>query len=103
MNIRNVERNIVAASGLLKCLSHKGRLQVLCALSEREMNVGSLEKITGLSQSALSQHLALLRKKKIVKTRREAQTIYYSLNDPDVHTVLDCLGSLYKEQVEVLA
>ena len=79
------------AAHLLKALSNEKRLQIACVLFEGERAVGELEKIVGLSQSALSQHLARLRRDDIVKTRREAQTIYYSLSDPSVPKLLDAL------------
>lgn len=96
MDIHEVEQNIDIAVKLLKCFSNKYRLQVLCALYKGEKNVSELEAIVGLSQSALSQHLARLRKDKIVKTRRDSQIIYYSLNaDSDSESVLKCLYEIY--------
>lgn len=68
------------ASALLKAMGNKHRLMILCHLSETEACVSALEKVVGLSQSALSQHLAKLRNENLVKTRRHAQTIYYSLS-----------------------
>jgi DNA-binding transcriptional ArsR family regulator len=68
------------ASALLKAMGNKHRLMILCHLSETEACVSALEKVVGLSQSALSQHLAKLRHENLVKTRRHAQTIYYSLS-----------------------
>src|SRR3546814_5329706 len=67
------------AAALLKALAHPARLLVLCQLVEGEASVGELQPITGLSMSALSQHLAVLREMELVTTRREAQTIYYAL------------------------
>ena len=64
-------------------------------MSEQELNVGELEKIVGLSQSALSQHLAVLRAENIVKTRRVAQTIFYSIRSDKVLKVLQLLDGLY--------
>ncbi len=66
-----------------------------------ERTVGELEEIVGLSQSALSQHLARLRRSDIVKTRREAQTIHYSIADPGVTKVIGALYDLYCGQVAV--
>jgi DNA-binding transcriptional ArsR family regulator len=68
---------------------------VLCQLSKGEKNVGELERIVGLSQSALSQHLARLRNDSLVKTRREAQTIYYSLAGGEATAVIEALCRLY--------
>ena len=69
------------AARLMKALAHESRLLVLCVLSEGERSVGELNVEVGLSQSALSQHLAVLRRDGLVETRREAQTIYYRLAD----------------------
>ncbi len=71
------------------------RLMILCQLSKGERNVGELERIVGLSQSALSQHLARLRNDNLVKTRRAAQTIYYSLAGEEAAAVIDTLCRLY--------
>lgn len=71
--------SIHAVSKLLKALANQKRLEILCQLIEGEKNVGELERKVALSQSALSQHLARLRADDIVATRRDAQTIYYSL------------------------
>ena len=71
------------------------RLMILCQLSKGEKNVGELERIVGLSQSALSQHLARLRTDHLVKTRREAQTIYYSLAGEEAAAVIETLCRLY--------
>ena len=64
---------------MLKALGNQKRLEILYHLSGKELNVGELEKMVDLSQSALSQHLAVLRNNGIVKTRRSAQTIFYSI------------------------
>src|SRR3546814_14369233 len=69
------------AAALLKALAHPARLLVLCQLVEGEASVGELQPITGLSMSALSQHLAVLREMELVPTRREAPTIYYALDE----------------------
>lgn len=71
------------------------RLTILCQLIHSEQSVGELERIVGLSQSALSQHLARLRRDNLVKTRRCAQTIYYSLAGNEAATVLSTLHRLY--------
>ncbi len=86
-------------STVLKTLSNEKRLQILCALSDGEKSVGELEPIVGLSQSALSQHLSRLRKDKIVKTRRDAQTIYYSLACSTVKNLLRSFCAVFKEKI----
>ena len=80
-----------AASDLLKAMANPQRLRVLCLLIEREMSVGEINALVPLSQSALSQHLAVLREKNLVATRREAQTVYYSVADGTVHDVIEVL------------
>lgn len=70
-----------AAARLLKALANPHRLMVLCVLAEGELSVGELNQRVPLSQSALSQHLAVLRTDGLVTTRREAQTIHYALAD----------------------
>jgi DNA-binding transcriptional ArsR family regulator len=96
MDVKVLEDNVTAAVNLLKALSNERRLAIVCALYKGEKSVGALEEIVGLSQSALSQHLARLRRDGVVKTRREAQTIYYSLDNENVRQVLSCLcGMMY--------
>ena len=68
---------------------------ILCQLVNRERSVGELERIVGLSQSALSQHLARLRRDRLVQTRRSAQTIFYSLAGDEATMVLDTLYRIY--------
>jgi DNA-binding transcriptional ArsR family regulator len=95
MDFETLERNALRASTLLKAMSNQHRLMVLCQLASGEKRVGELEEIIGLSQSALSQHLARLRRDNLVKTRREAQTIFYSLVEPEVRSVIETLYGLY--------
>ncbi|MFC7521038.1 ArsR/SmtB family transcription factor [Xanthomonas populi] len=83
------------AAGLLKALAHPSRLLVLCQLVEGERSVGELQPLTGLSMSALSQHLAVLREMNLVTTRREAQTIYYALVQGPAVGVLNALYAAY--------
>ena len=86
--------NIVILSQMLKAISNSKRLEILYFLLEKENNVGELEQKIDLSQSALSQHLAILRNEKIVKTRRQAQTVYYSLNDAKIIKLIEFLKQL---------
>lgn len=84
------------AVSVLKSISHEGRLLVLCYLSEAgEMSVGELAGRVGLSQSALSQHLAKLRAEGLVATRKQAQTVFYRIDQPKVLTLLSVLHDLY--------
>ena len=79
------------ASTLLKALSNRSRLLILCELVGGERTVGDLQRHVGLSQSGLSQHLAVLRREGIVATRREAQSIYYSLDSEEAVAVMGTL------------
>lgn len=90
-------RHAEQAAALLKALAHPARLLVLCRLIEGETSVGELQPVVGLSMSALSQHLALLREMELVTTRRESQTIYYSLAQGPALGVLDALYAAYCE------
>lgn len=84
------------AVSVLKSIAHEGRLLVLCYLSETgEMSVGELAERVGLSQSALSQHLAKLRAEGLVVTRKQSQTVFYRIGQPKVLTLLSVLHDLY--------
>ncbi len=80
---------------MLKAMANPKRLEILLLLKGREFNVSELEKLVDLSQSSLSQHLAVLRQAKMVKTRRKAQSIFYSLADGKIADVLLLLEKLY--------
>jgi ArsR family transcriptional regulator, virulence genes transcriptional regulator len=83
------------AAQLLKALGNEQRLHILCNLLDGPLSVGELNQRLELSQSALSQHLALLREMELVETRREAQTIHYSLADGPVVRVMALLQDIY--------
>lgn len=83
------------ASELMKTLGHKDRLMVLCHLTSGEKSVGELAALLDIPQSPLSQHLARMRKEQLVKTRREAQTIYYSIARKDAARIVALLHELY--------
>ena len=83
------------ASRLLKTLGNEKRLMLLCLMVEGERSVGDLNARLDLSQSALSQHLAVLREDGLVTTRRDGQTIYYSLADGPAHRILETLHGIY--------
>ena len=83
------------ASGLLKAMGNEQRLLILCQLVGREASVGELQAGSELSQSALSQHLSVLREAGMVSTRREGQSIYYSLPEGPVHRVMQTLHDIY--------
>ncbi len=83
------------AAGLMKALGNESRLMVLCLLAEGERSVSELNEIIPLSQSALSQQLARLRQQGLVRTRRESQTIYYSLAEGPAGKVIHLLHDIY--------
>ena len=83
------------AAALLKALANDKRLLILCQLGSGESSVGALQAHVGLSQSALSQHLALLREEGIVATRRDGQTIWYRIADPRALSVINALAQLF--------
>lgn len=83
------------AAQLLKAMANQHRLLVLCTLMAGELSVGQLNELMPLSQSALSQHLASLRESGLVQTRRESQTIFYSLQGDEAIKVIAVLKSIY--------
>jgi ArsR family transcriptional regulator len=87
-----------AAAELLRVLANEHRLGVLCALRGGELSVGALLDLLGPSQSALSQHLARLREDGLVATRREGQTIYYRIADPDVMGLIQALAGVMERR-----
>lgn len=90
-----VEEGAARAAALLRVLGNERRLLMLCQLADGELSVGALQSRIGLSQSALSQHLALLREQGIVATRRESQTIYYRIADTAALRVIQTLAELF--------
>jgi DNA-binding transcriptional ArsR family regulator len=103
MNVDAFCAHVPRASTLLKAMSNEHRLMILCRLLGGEMSVGELERHIGLSQSALSQHLARLRRDSLVKTRRQAQTIYYSLAGGEAIALIDALAHLYRARTDSCA
>lgn len=94
--INRFSRHAADAVGLLKALASEPRLLALCYLAEvGEMSVGDLAGQVGLSQSALSQHLARLREEGLVATRKEAQTVFYRVCDPKAQQLLALLHDLF--------
>nr|WP_111299718.1 metalloregulator ArsR/SmtB family transcription factor [Paracoccus saliphilus] len=75
----------------LALVANAKRLLILCQLAQGERSVGALQQAVGLSQSALSQHLARLREAGMVDTRRESQTIHYRISDPDIALLMAAL------------
>jgi DNA-binding transcriptional ArsR family regulator len=100
VDLESMRASAMRASALLKAMGNPHRLMVLCQLAKGERSVGELERLIGLSQSALSQHLARLRRDNLVQTRRSAQTIYYSLAGGEASAVITTLYQLYCAEVE---
>jgi DNA-binding transcriptional ArsR family regulator len=90
-----LKANAAAMAARLKLMSHPVRLLMLCRMDEGEVSVNELVALSGLSQSSVSQHLAMLRDEGVVQIRGEAQTRYYSLSDPIVSGVICALCELY--------
>ncbi len=90
-----MRRNAGKAAAMLKMLSHEARLMVLCDLVAGERSAGALVESSGLSQSALSQHLAKLRDEGLVETRREGQAIHYRLADGNAAKLIETLHGIY--------
>jgi len=95
MNVDRLHEHSVRAATVLKALGNDRRLLILCALADGERTVGDLETKVGLSQSALSQHLARLRRDHLVATRRSAQHIYYRITSDEVVAIIETLTRLY--------
>lgn len=84
------------AAAMLKTIGNENRLLVLCLLIQvEEMSVSDILKHIPLSQSALSQHLGRMRESGLVSYRRDAQTLYYRISNPDVEKIIATLKSIY--------
>lgn len=92
----SIRSNALKISKLLKAMSNENRLLILYYLEGNELSVGELNDQLDLSQSALSQHLAVLRKEGLVNTRRSSQTIYYSLSEGEATEIILTLQSIYQ-------
>lgn len=90
-----MKTNAGKAAKLMKALGNESRLLILCYLDGKELSVTELNNCLDLSQSALSQHLAVLRKDGLVKTRRESQTIYYSLEGDTAKRIIHTLHDMF--------
>jgi len=96
IGLAELERKATEAAALLKLLANENRLLILCRLAlNGEMSVSDIAEAVGLSQSALSQHLAKMRAEGLLATRREAQTVFYRIADPKAARVLALLEGIY--------
>ena len=94
-SIEEMKTHAADAAGLMKALGNESRLMSLCTLVDGERSVSELNKVIPLSQSALSQQLARLRSQGLVTTRRESQTIYYSLAPGPADQIIHVLHKIY--------
>lgn len=94
-DLKAMRKHAAEAASFLKAIAHEARLLVLCELAGGERSAGELVATSGLSQSALSQHLAKLRDEGLVATRRDQQTIYYRIADPNAARLLGVLRDIY--------
>jgi DNA-binding transcriptional ArsR family regulator len=101
MDLEKMQSSAADVSDLLKLLGHPDRLMVLCQLKFGEQSVGQLSRNLGVKQSPLSQHLARMRHEGVVTSRRDAQTMFYSIADPKIAQVVAVLYDLYCEQDSV--
>ena len=83
------------ACELLKAMANEWRLMILCQLAEGDKTVSELQALLGLSQSALSQHLAILRREKIVRSKKQAQSVTYSLAGDEATKVMETLHEVF--------
>lgn len=93
--IKAMQANVGQAIDVLRAISNESRLLVLCQLGRGEKSVGELNDLVGLSQSALSQHLAKLRDEGLVATRRVSQTIFYRVADTRVTELVSALHDIF--------
>ena len=94
-DVNRMREHAPAAASLMSALGNESRLMVLCALTQGPRSVGELNEVVPLSQSALSQQLGKLRDRGLVTTRRESQTIYYSLADSEAIPLIETLHDIY--------
>lgn len=95
IDLKQFEASAGQAAALLKALSNERRLMILCQLAGRELQVGALLPLVGLSQSALSQHLALLRDEGLVAARRDGHAVFYRITDPAVVRLIAALAEIF--------
>ena len=94
-DITDFQASAGEAAKLLRALGNERRLMILCQLTDGERSVGELLPLVGLSQSALSQHLGVLREEGVVATRRDGQTIWYRIDDPAAMKVVATLAEIF--------
>lgn len=95
LDLTDLQASAQDAARLLRALANERRLMILCQLADGERSVGEIQPHVGLSQSALSQHLAVLREEAVVATRRQGQTIWYRIADPAAAKVVAALAEIF--------
>ena len=95
MKSDDLAEHAAEAEAFLKAFGNQSRLAILCNLQQGERSVSEIGSVLGLHQATLSQHLARLRGDRLVKTRRDAQTIYYSLADPRAERMIGLLHEMF--------
>jgi DNA-binding transcriptional ArsR family regulator len=95
MTLEEMQENASQATILLKSMANETRLLILCQLAEGERSVSELLETVPMGQSALSQHLAVLRRERLVSSRREGQSVYYALASPEVRAIIETLYNLF--------
>lgn len=95
IDLNQMAESATRASALMKTLGHKDRLMILCHLAAGEKSVGQIADLLEIPQSPLSQHLSRMRKEGLVDTRRQAQTIFYSLKSGEASRIVEVLYELY--------
>ncbi|WP_279152830.1 ArsR/SmtB family transcription factor [Photobacterium iliopiscarium] len=98
MRFDEMKQRATEVSELLKIMAHPERLIVLCQLMDGEMSANQLQLNSTLSQSAFSQHLAVLRKNDIVTVRKEAQSVFYSLADPRITALITSFHDIFCDE-----
>jgi DNA-binding transcriptional ArsR family regulator len=95
IDLEQMAQSANRASALMKTLGHKDRLMILCHLADGEKSVGEIARLLEISQSPLSQHLSRMRREGLVETRREAQSIFYSLKSGEASRIVEVLYELF--------
>ncbi len=93
--LENMQKNSKKAEEMLKILANSNRLMILCHLVKNEKTVNELSMLVGLSQSALSQHLAKMRALNLVETRKVGQEVFYRIENMEVEAILSTLYLIY--------
>ena len=93
--LANMMSNARRATELLKALGHEGRLMILCHLASGERSVTELEQLLSQRQAAVSQQLARLRLERLVESRRDGKTIYYSLADGRTRRMIETIYEMF--------